>query len=105
MAETTSVWGDDGSLTIIQSEAKPEVKYTTGEDSQTEISVTPQDGEIIFIYGDDEGSKKVSGVSDRFDFEAKPKGYGLGLTLGYDAIFSDHFLMGIELAGFGYNVD
>ena len=53
MAETTSVWGDDGSLTIIQSETKPEVKYTVGEDSQTEISVTPQDGETIFIYGDE----------------------------------------------------
>ena len=53
MGETTSVWGDDGSLTIIQSEAKPEVKYTVGEDSQTEISVTPQDGETIFIYGDE----------------------------------------------------
>ena len=53
MAETTSVWGDDGSLTIIQSEAKPEVKYIVGEDSQTEISVTPQDGETIFIYGDE----------------------------------------------------
>ena len=52
MGETTSVWGDDGSLTIIQSETKPEVKYTVGEDSQTEISVTPQDGETIFIYGD-----------------------------------------------------
>ncbi|MBT6440648.1 MAG: hypothetical protein HOK72_13150 [Flavobacteriales bacterium] len=53
MAETTSVWGDDGSLTIIQSETKPEVKYTVGEDSQTEISVSPQDGETIFIYGDE----------------------------------------------------
>ena len=53
MAETTSVWGDDGSLTIIQSETKPEVKYTVGEDSQTEIFVTPQDGETIFIYGDE----------------------------------------------------
>ena len=53
LAETTSVWGDDGSLTIIQSEAKPEVKYTLGEDSQTEISVTPQEGETIFIYGDE----------------------------------------------------
>ena len=52
-AETTSVWGDDGSLTIIQSETKPEVRYITGEDSQTEISVTPQDGETIFIYGDE----------------------------------------------------
>ena len=61
--------------------------------------------DLSSLTGDDEGSKKVSGVSDRFDFEAKPKGYGLGLTLGYDAIFSDHFLMGIELAGFGYNVD
>ena len=50
MAETTSVWNDDGSLTIIESETKPAVKYTTGEDSQTEISVTPQDGETIFIY-------------------------------------------------------
>ena len=47
------VWGDDGSLTIIQSETKPEVKYTVGDDSQTEISVTPQDGETIFIYGDE----------------------------------------------------
>ena len=53
MAETTFVWNDDGSLTIIESETKPEVKYTTGEDSQTEISVTPQDGETIFIYGDE----------------------------------------------------
>ena len=53
LAETTSVWGDDGSLTIIQSETKPEVKYIVGEDSQTEISVTPQDGETIFIYGDE----------------------------------------------------
>ena len=53
MAETTSVWGDDGSLTIIQSETKPEVKYTVGDDAQTEISVTPQDGETIFIYGDE----------------------------------------------------
>ena len=53
MGETTSVWGDDGSLTIIQSDSKPEVKYTVGEDSQTEISVTPQDGETIFIYGDE----------------------------------------------------
>jgi hypothetical protein len=53
MAETTSVWGDDGSLTIIQSETKPEVKYIVGEDPQTEISVTPQDGETIFIYGDE----------------------------------------------------
>ena len=50
-AETTSVWGDDGSLTIIQSDSKPEVKYTTGEDTQTEISVTALDGETIFIYG------------------------------------------------------
>ena len=53
LAETTSVWGDDGSLTIIQSETKPEVKYPIGDDSQTEISVTPQDGETIFIYGDE----------------------------------------------------
>ena len=53
MAETTSVWGDDGSLTIIQSETKPEVKYTVGEDSQTEISVKPQDGETVFVYGDE----------------------------------------------------
>ena len=53
MGETTSVWDDDGSLTIIQSEVKPEVKYIVGEDSQTEISVTPQDGETIFIYGDE----------------------------------------------------
>ena len=53
MAETTSVWGEDGSLTIIQSETKPEVRYITGDDSQTEISVTPQDGETIFIYGDE----------------------------------------------------
>ena len=52
LAETTSVWGDDGSLTI-QSETRPEVKYTIGDDSQTEISVTPQDGETIFIYGDE----------------------------------------------------
>ena len=53
MAEITSVWGDDGSLTIIQSEVKPEVKYTVGEDSQTEISVKPQDGETVFVYGDE----------------------------------------------------
>ena len=53
LAETTSVWGDDGSLTIIQSEVKPEVKYTVGEDSQTEISVKPQDGETVFVYGDE----------------------------------------------------
>ena len=53
MGETTSVWGDDGSLTIIQSEVKPEVKYTVGEDSQTEISVKPQDGETVFVYGDE----------------------------------------------------
>lgn len=53
MADQTNVWGDDGSLTIIQSETKPEVKYTIGDDSQTEISVTPQDGETIFIYGDE----------------------------------------------------
>jgi hypothetical protein len=53
IAETTSVWGDDGSLTIIQAETKPEVEYTVGDDSQTEISVTPQDGETIFIYGDE----------------------------------------------------
>ena len=53
LAETTSVWGDDGSLTIIQSDSKPEVKYTIGDDSQTEISVSPQDGETIFIYGDE----------------------------------------------------
>ena len=52
-AETTSVWGDDGSLTIIQSEVKPEVKYSVGEDSQTEISVKPQDGETVFVYGDE----------------------------------------------------
>ena len=53
MAKTTSVWNDDGSLTIIESETKPEVKYTIGEDLQTEISVTPQVGETIFIYGDE----------------------------------------------------
>ena len=53
MADQTNVWGDDGSFTIIQSETKPEVKYTVGDDSQTEISVTPQDGETIFIYGDE----------------------------------------------------
>ena len=53
MAETTSVWVDDGSLTIIQSEVKPEVKYSVGEDSQTEISVKPQDGETVFVYGDE----------------------------------------------------
>ena len=53
IAETISVWGDDGSLTIIQSEVKPEVKYTVGEDSQTEISVKPQDGETVFVYGDE----------------------------------------------------
>ena len=53
LAETTSVWGDDGSLTIIQSETKPEVKYTIGDDSQTEILVTPQDGETVFVYGDE----------------------------------------------------
>ena len=53
MADQTNVWGDDGSFTIIQSETKPEVKYTIGDDSQTEISVSPQDGETIFIYGDE----------------------------------------------------
>jgi len=53
MADQTNVWGDDGSLTIIQSETKPGVKYTIGDDSQTEISVSPQDGETIFIYGDE----------------------------------------------------
>ena len=53
MAETISVWGDDGSLTIIQSEVKPDVKYSVGEDSQTEISVKPQDGETVFVYGDE----------------------------------------------------
>ena len=53
MADQTNVWGDDGSLTIIQSETKPEVKYTIGDDTQTEISVSPQDGETIFIYGDE----------------------------------------------------
>jgi hypothetical protein len=53
MAESTSICCDDGSLTIIQSETKPEVKYTVGDDTQTEISVTPQDGETIFIYGDE----------------------------------------------------
>ena len=53
LAETTSVWGDDGSLTIIQSKTKPEVKYTVGDYSQTEIFVTPQDGETVFVYGDE----------------------------------------------------
>ena len=53
IAETTSVWGDDGSLTIIESTNKPEVKYTIGDDSKTEISVVPQDGEKVFIYGDE----------------------------------------------------
>lgn len=53
MAETTSFWGDDGSLTIIQSDNKPEVRYIIGEGSHTEISVTPQDGETVFVYGDE----------------------------------------------------
>ena len=53
LAETTSVWGDDGSLTIIQSDNKPEVRYIIGEGSHTEISVTPQDGEMVFVYGDE----------------------------------------------------
>jgi|TARA_B100001093_G_scaffold403130_1_gene391053 hypothetical protein len=53
MAETTSVWGDDGSLTIIQSDYKPEVRYIISEGSQSEISVTPQDGETVFVYGDE----------------------------------------------------
>ena len=53
LAETTSVWGDDGSLTIIQSDSQPEVRYIIGEGSRTEISVTPQDGETVFVYGDE----------------------------------------------------
>ena len=53
IAETTTVWGDDGSLTIIQSDNKPEVRYIIGEGSRTEISVTPQDGETVFVYGDE----------------------------------------------------
>ena len=53
IAETTTVWGDDGSLTIIQSDNKPEVRYIIGEGSHTEISVTPQDGEMVFVYGDE----------------------------------------------------
>ena len=53
IAETTSVWGDNGSLTIIQSDNKPEVRYIIGEGSHTEISVTPQDGETVFVYGDE----------------------------------------------------
>ena len=53
LAETTSVWGDDGSLTIIQSDNKPEVRYIISEGSQSEISVTPQDGETVFVYGDE----------------------------------------------------
>jgi len=55
-AEQTSVWGDDGSLTIIQSENPPTVTYKVNPDTnqrETEISVTPQQGEKVFIYGDE----------------------------------------------------
>ena len=31
-ADQTNVWGDDGSLTIIQSESKPDVQLIVGED-------------------------------------------------------------------------
>lgn len=55
-AEQTNVWGDDGSLTIIQSENPPAVTYKVNPDTnqrETEISVTPQQGEKVFIYGDE----------------------------------------------------
>ena len=55
-AEQTNVWGDDGSLTIIQSENPPSVTYKVNPDTnhrETEISVTPQQGEKVFIYGDE----------------------------------------------------
>ena len=55
-AEQTSVWGDDGSLTIIQSENPPTVTYKVNPDTnqrETEISVTPESGERAFIYGDE----------------------------------------------------
>ena len=52
-SEIISVWGDDGSFTIIQSETHPEVTYSIREDSHTEILVTPQDGETVFVYGDE----------------------------------------------------
>ena len=45
--------GDDGSLTIIQSESKPDVQLIVGEDSNTEIAVTPKEGETVFVYGDE----------------------------------------------------
>ena len=55
-AEQTNVWGDDGSLTIIQSENPPSVTYKVNPDTnqrETEISVTPQPGEKVFILGDE----------------------------------------------------
>ena len=55
-AEQTSVWGADGSLTIIQSENPPTVTYKVNPDTnqrETEISVTPESGERAFIYGDE----------------------------------------------------
>jgi len=52
-ADQTNVWGDDGSLTIIQSESKPDVQLIVGEDSNTEIAVTPKEGETVFVYGDE----------------------------------------------------
>ena len=43
-------------LTIIQSENPPAVTYKVNPDTnqrETEISVTPQQGEKVFIYGDE----------------------------------------------------
>ena len=55
-AEQTYVWGDDGSLTIVTSDTPPTITYKTNPDTnqrETEISVTPQPGEKVFILGDE----------------------------------------------------
>jgi hypothetical protein len=55
-AEQTYVWGDDGSLTIVTSDTPPNITYKTNPDTnqrETEISVTPQEGEKVFILGDE----------------------------------------------------
>jgi opacity protein-like surface antigen len=58
--------------------------------------------DLGYLDGTENGNEKLSGADSGYHFEAKPKGFGLGLALGYDAILSDKFLIGAEIAGYRF---
>lgn len=58
--------------------------------------------DLGYLDGTENGNEKISGVDAGYHFEAKPKGFGLGLALGYDKILSDKFLIGAEIAGYRF---